>query len=132
MSRFADTSYFLALLIPNDEYHERAVALAVVWGGPMMTTEFVLIEVGNHLSPRHSRGVFVRFVDAITREARMTLIPSSHEWFQRGLRFYEDRPDKDWSLTDCISFEVMRENAIDDALTADHHFMQAGFNVLVR
>jgi predicted nucleic acid-binding protein len=132
MSRFADTSYFLALLIPNDENHAAAVKLAAGWRGTLVTTDFVLLEVGNHLSPQRSRNVFSRFFRALSQEPRITIIPASRQWIERGLALYESRPDKNWSLTDCISFEVMREHMLSDALTADHHFTQQGFNILIK
>jgi len=50
---------------------------------------------------------------------------------QRALRLYDERPDKEWSLTDCLSFLVMERQRIRDALTTDHHFEQAGFRVLL-
>jgi predicted nucleic acid-binding protein len=52
------------------------------------------------------------------------------ELFQRGKRLYQDRPDKDWPLTDCISFVVMQDEGVREALTADRHFEQAGFKAL--
>ncbi len=60
------------------------------------------------------------------------VVPPTHEQFQRALDRYEMRPDKDWSLTDCLSFLLMEERGIADALTADHHFEQAGFRALMR
>lgn len=62
IARFGDTSYFLALLIPNDESHMAAVQLATDWHGPLVTTDYVLLEAGNHLSPQASRRVFAKFV----------------------------------------------------------------------
>jgi len=59
-------------------------------------------------------------------------LPASQELFERGLNLYRQRPDKDWSLTDCISFVVMREHGVTKALTADRHFEQAGFAILLR
>jgi len=52
--------------------------------------------------------------------------------FAGGLDLYRERPDKDWSLTDCISFVIMRQQQITDALTADLHFVQAGFRALMQ
>jgi hypothetical protein len=92
MSRFADTSYFLALLIPNDENHSVAVTLATEWRGSLVTKDFVLMEVGNHLSPPKTRGVFAKFLAAISREPRMNIIPASHEWVTRGTELYDSRP----------------------------------------
>ncbi len=61
----------------------------------------------------------------------MTIVPSSSDLFWRGIKLFDARPDKEWSLTDCISFEVMAELGLTDALTADHHFEQAGFRALL-
>ena len=52
--------------------------------------------------------------------------------FQRGLRLYEERPDKEWSLTDCLSFVVMKDENLREALTGDQHFEQAGFIALLK
>jgi predicted nucleic acid-binding protein len=71
IARFADTSYWLALLIPNDEKHDRAVELATTWSGPLVTTDWVLVEVGNHLSPPQSRQVFIRFMRSMARASSL-------------------------------------------------------------
>ncbi len=60
------------------------------------------------------------------------IVPASRELFQRGVELFTQRPDKDWSLTDCTSYVVMKEQDIEDALTTDHHFEQAGFTVLLK
>ena len=60
------------------------------------------------------------------------IIPASHDLFQQGCELYFKRPDKNWSLTDCTSFVVMKEYGLTDALTTDHHFEQAGFTVLLK
>jgi len=60
------------------------------------------------------------------------VIPASSELFEAGLELYRSRADKQWSMTDCISFVVMRREGITDALTADRRFEQAGFHVLLR
>ncbi len=130
IARFADTSYFLALLIPNDENHAAAVRLSA-WTGPLVTTDWVLVETGNFLAPQQSRRIFTQFVRAMVAEPRITVVPASLKILQRGLELYESRPDKDWSLTDCTSFIVMSDKGIADALSADHHFEQAGFTILL-
>jgi len=68
----------------------------------------------------------------IRTDGQTTILPLSDESFDRGASFFAARPDKDWSLTDCISFVVMQERGITDALTADHHFEQAGFVALLK
>ncbi|MGC8542277.1 MAG: type II toxin-antitoxin system VapC family toxin [Phycisphaerae bacterium] len=130
-ARFADTSYFLAILVPNDENHAAAVKLAD-WAGRLVTTDWILVETGNFLAPQCSRRVFTQFVRTIVSETRATIVQASSELLTRGIALYESRPDKDWSLTDCISFIVMRDANLTDALTADHHFTQAGFTVLLK
>jgi hypothetical protein len=60
------------------------------------------------------------------------MIPATQELFDRGVALYESRPDKEWSLTDCISFVVMADHGITEALTGDRHFEQAGFVALLK
>ncbi len=62
----------------------------------------------------------------------MMIVRPTQDLFNRGLRFYDARPDKQWSLTDCISMVVMQESGIKDVLTGDHHFEQAGSNLLFK
>jgi predicted nucleic acid-binding protein len=62
----------------------------------------------------------------------VTIVPPSRQLFEQGIEFYGRRPDKAWSLTDCISFVVMDEQGIQDALTGDHHFEQAGYRALLK
>jgi len=130
---FADTSFYLALLNPRDRHHRRAVESARKVRRPIVTTEFVLVEVGNALSgtPR-GRDRFVTFVDRVSGHGSNTVVPASHQLFAQGSELYRSRNDKTWSLTDCISFVVMNEHGLTEALTADHHFEQAGFTVLLK
>lgn len=65
-------------------------------------------------------------------EPLITIAPLDMETFDAGVELYRARPDKDWSLTDCISFVVMRERGITEALTGDRHFEQAGFKALLK
>jgi predicted nucleic acid-binding protein len=129
---FADTSYFLALLIPADINHPAARHWSETQRAPLITSEYVLIEVGNYLSPVPARRLFGQFWRAIRSDGRMTVVPASSDLLARGLELYETRLDKPWSLTDCISFIIMKDHAIRDALTADRHFEQAGFTALFK
>jgi len=65
-------------------------------------------------------------------DANTVIHPAHHDLFQQGLTLYKRRPDKDWSFTDCISFAVMQAEGLTEALTADHHFEQAGFTALLK
>ena len=130
--KFADTSYLLALLNPDDEFH----AAATAWSGKLeeivVTTMWVLTELGDALHRGRNRATFARFLDTLGSHEDFEVVPASAELFQRGVEFFRVRPDKEWSLTDCISFVVMAEKGISEALTADRHFEQAGFKALLK
>ncbi|MCG3130477.1 MAG: hypothetical protein FLDDKLPJ_01239 [Phycisphaerae bacterium] len=131
-TRFADTQYYVALLNRNDQHHARAMHLTEMFRGIVVTSEWVLAEVGSAMSaPRH-RSNFARLLGVLRARQSVTIVPATSDQFQRGMRLYSDRPDKAWSLVDCISFEVMEELHVREALTADHHFEQAGFVALLK
>jgi predicted nucleic acid-binding protein len=132
MPVFADTFYYLALLNPADHMHARAVALTNQLTEPMVTTDWVLTELADGLSRPPARAVAVRFMDALRDDAAVTIVRCDAAMLDRGWELYRQRPDKGWSLTDCISFEVMRDQKLSQALTGDHHFEQAGFAALLR
>ena len=131
MTRFADTFYFLALLNVNDSAHSAALAHS---SGPgrIVTTEWVLMEVGDAMAWRPKRQSFIDLHRLLRSEPDVEIIPASAEMFARGMEFFAARTDKDWSLTDCTSFIVMQERGISDALTGDHDFEQAGFRALLK
>jgi predicted nucleic acid-binding protein len=131
-ARFADTFYYLALLNPEDARHQRVVAISEDVGGPIVTTAWVLTEVADALSAPAQRPNFLRLLSALRDDPDTHALPASQSLFERGIELFARRPDKDWSLTDCISFVVMEEQDIADALTGGHHFQQAGFRLLLR
>jgi uncharacterized protein len=131
MTQFADTFYFLALLNPKDRAH--LAALERSFGpGRILTTEWVLTELADAMSVRTKRQGFIDLHALLRSDPTAEIVPSTAELFAQGMKLYEDRPDKDWSLTDCISFVVMQERGMSEALTGDHHFEQAGFRTLLR
>ena len=129
---FADTFFFLALANPNDGAHERVLPAYEDSLGRLVTTEYVLVEVGDGLSRKAHRSYFLDLVDLLENQPGAMVVPAAPALFRRGLALFRSRPDKDWPLTDCISFVVMRERGIDEALTADRHFEQAGMKALLR
>ena len=131
MMLFADTFYFIALLNTKDKMHARAIALTK-GTERLLTTEWVLTELADGLAPRKQRGAFLSLLQRLRGRATVEIAHASHALFDRGIDLYSRRPDKDWSLTDCISFIVMQEHGITNALTGDHHFEQAGFNALLK
>jgi len=128
---FADTFYFLAILNTRDRAHERAVKFSDSFGASTVTTAWVLTELGDGMASTGRRTAFLRLVRNLSSNPMCEIVPASQTLFDRGLALYAERPDKDWSLTDCISFEIMREYGLTDALTGDRHFEQAGFTALL-
>jgi len=128
---FTDTSCFLASLNPDDELHEKAIAISREVRALRLTTGFVLLEIANSMSAAGQRSRFVEFYNRLVEHPGARIRPVSEELFSKGYDLYAARKDKDWSLTDCISFVVMSEEGISEALTHDHHFEQAGFTRLL-
>ena len=129
---FADTFYYCAFLNRQDAHHEQVLRLAQSLEARLLTTGWVLTELADGLSgPRWRRGVAEVVQDAM-RNPGVIFVAPDLELFSERLDLYTRRPDKEWSLTDCISFVVMQRHHVADALTADHHFEQAGFNILLK
>ncbi len=129
---FADAFYFVGLLNRADQHHARVVAAARGWHDEILTTEGVLIEFADALAESASRHLVSQFIRDLEQDPKVKIVRNSTDLFRRGLQLYEDRPDKGWSLTDCISFVVMAEEGLREALTGDRHFEQAGFRALFR
>jgi predicted nucleic acid-binding protein len=109
--------------------------MAVEWmtgsSEPIVTSEWVLAELGNFLAEGPDRRLFGSLVRALSAENRVEVVPADHDSFLTAMSLYVRRADKLWSFTDCTSFCLMKARKIRDALTADHHFRQAGFTVLL-
>jgi predicted nucleic acid-binding protein len=129
---FADTYYYLALLNADDDDHARVAEWTARFAGRIVTTDWVLTELADGLSRGAGRAIVGAFVRDLLGDEAVTVVPAERTLFDRGLDLYEKRPDKSWSLTDCTSFVVMEREKISQALTADHHFEQAGFVVLLK
>jgi uncharacterized protein len=129
---FADSYYYLAFVNDRDEGHFRALAFSRTFRGRTITTEWVLTEVADALSAVEQRAIFLELLSQLRADSGLTIVESSHDLFERGIRLFADRPDKSWSLTDCISFVVMEDLGISAALTADHHFEQAGYTPVLK
>jgi predicted nucleic acid-binding protein len=129
---FADTFFFLALLNPSDAAHRDAVALSRSLRRRRVTTTWVLTKVGDAMSVGSNRAAFLAFLEFLKASPLATIIPVSEELFARGVELFSQRPDKEWTLTDCMSFVAMADAGLDDALTGDHQFEQAGFTALLK
>ena len=132
---FADTFYWIALTYLRDQSHDKAVALSrELHTAHLVTTENVLVEFLNYSSERgpHSRRAATDLARQILVDPAVQVFPQHHDTFLTGLELYKSRPDKGYSLTDCISMIVMRRESITDVLTNDQHFAQEGFHCLFR
>jgi len=128
---FADTFYFFAMLNPRDAAHHRALTFASEHAEPIVTTAWIMTELADGLASSGNRSVFARLVARLQADPENELVPPSADLMARGIQLYDGRQDKKWSLTDCISFIVMQDRGITEALTGGHHFAQAGFKILL-
>lgn len=131
---FADTGYWIALANPRDKLHGRAIeATQNVARAKIITTEMVLVELLNSFS---ESGKLRKAAGELAERLRMhhgvSVVSQTQEQFDSALRLYIQMADKKWSLTDCASFRVMQEEGLEAALTYDQHFVQAGFQALLR
>lgn len=129
---FIDTSYLVALAVRSDALHGRAVALSNSLAGSFVTTEYVVLEFVNSLSAAALRARAHAMLEQLTANGAVAIEPVRDDLLRAGLALHRQRADKDWSLTDCVSFVVMRQRGIEDALAFDQHFVQAGFRALMR
>lgn len=127
---FIDTGYLLALINPRDALYSRAIGWSSKINEPVITTEFVLVETANALAQRPGRQNFRFVLDYLMESSQ--IVPSTPMLLKQGLDDYNSYSDKDWSLTDCISFRIMKSRGIQQALAFDQHFEQAGFSALLR
>jgi uncharacterized protein len=129
---FADSGYYVALLLQTDQSHDRAVEVTRQLQHTVITTAWILTEVANTFASPRFRLAFVSLLDDLQADPSVRIVEPDPRIFAQGIELYRNRPDKNWSLTDCISFVVMEKDGITEALTGDHHFEQAGFKALLR
>lgn len=132
---FADAGYWFAVTSGSDSLHKRALSLTATLGRrQIVTSQMVLTEFldGNSAMGEHRRASAARFVRKLQADDSIRIVATSDELFEAGLALYEARRDKEWGLTDCTSFVICEREGIIDALAHDKHFVQAGFNALLR
>ena len=125
------TLFFLAILNPTDDGHRRSVELSRSLKSNRITTAWVLTKVADAMALPGNRSIFSEFLKTLERSPLVTILPPSETLFRQGLDLYGKRPDKAWTLTDCISFVVMEQEGLREALTGDNHFTQAGYTALL-
>jgi uncharacterized protein len=129
---FADTSFWVALINPADQLHAKAGEVRRhLFGSRFVTSELVLVEVLNYFASLRSRPLAAATVRDIMEDQSIEVVPYTRDAFLAGFALYEARPDKGYSVTDCVSMLVMRERGISEVLTHDHHFEQEGFTILL-
>ncbi len=131
---FLDTSFAIALSSVTDRHHSQALAIAADLTRrktKLVTTQAILLELGNALSKARYRQAAIQLLTALETDPNVTIVPLTPQLYSRAFELFKTRLDKEWGLVDCISFTVMRDRNITDALTADEHFSQAGFRRLL-
>ena len=127
---FLDTGYLLALELANDQHHQAATRH---WNGirtalpPLVTTSYVFDEVVTYLNSRGYHAKAVQVGNNLLRSPSVQLVHVDEALFREGWTYFQRYQDKDYSLTDCISFIVMQKRGINTAFAFDQHFTQAGF-----
>jgi uncharacterized protein len=131
---FADTFYWVALLSRHDAWHERVTAFnrTLLREDTLLTTDAIILEF---LAAFSGAGAYLRQqavarVEAMLSNPYIRVIEVTRAQLLDGLALYKNRPDKEYSLTDCISMQVMRREDLTEGLTNDHHFTQEGFRIL--
>jgi len=131
---FADTLYWVAIVKPNDPWADTAKkAKALLGNVRLLTTDEVLTEFLTALSRggEHLRRQAAKMVRAILANPNVKVLPQSRDSFLKGVELYEQRPDKEYSLTDCISMKAMWSESVSEVLSNDRHFTQERFHVLM-
>ncbi len=132
---FLDTSGLIALTDSDDYWHSKAVQ---VWQDLLqqkrllVTTSLVLIELADGLAKVHFRSIAVQLKDALVSAKNVELVHVDERHEAEGWKLFRARTDKDWGMTDCISFTLMSDRKMMDVFGLDHHFEQAGFNLLIK
>jgi predicted nucleic acid-binding protein len=130
---FLDSSFIYALLNRNDQYHRQAVAVTrnFTRNDRFVLTDAIILEACSLLSSLRARASIISFLESIAGSEYYTTLHTGEDLFHQAYGYFVQHDDKEWSLVDCISFIVMRERNIPLALTADHHFDQAGFTAVL-
>ncbi len=111
----------------NDRAHGKAEDYARSYRGTIVTSAWIVTEILDGLSSFAWRRKAVLFVDSLIEDPGVQIVPLDIGLHQEACELYKRRLDKEWSLTDCVSFAIMRRKGIHVALTLDRDFVQAGF-----
>ncbi len=132
---FLDTSGLIALVNTDDQWH---AAAETVWrellasGARLVTTSLVLIELGDGLSRIQHRPLAIQIYDSLHAAERIEIVQTTSDHEEQAWQIFRQTDDKEWGITDCVSMIVMRDHDITRVFSSDHHFEQAGFEILVK
>jgi predicted nucleic acid-binding protein len=127
---FIDTSFIIALINERDQYHTQALDLSDLYiDQALAITDAVLLEIANSLARRYKNEA-IEVIEQFLNSEDVEVIRLTPAIFDRAFELYKTRPDKEWGLVDCVSFIVMQDRHIQEVLTFDQHFAQAGFLIL--
>ena len=132
---FADSGYYIALLNPRDQWHEKAKTVTAQLGNVrVVTSQMVFVEFLNFMGGRGQqlRESAWSALRDFAENPDVEIVPQSSAQFDSAIDLYNSRPDQRWSLTDCASFLLMESQNIQEALAYDRDFEQAGFVALLR
>jgi len=132
---FVDTAAWIALLNKDDDLHLKAVVLHqrfMTQEYKLITTDYILTELANGMSKIYMRRSAIELIERIRTSNRCEVIHVDERLFEKGWEMYKTYYDKEWSLTDCVSFIIMRERGVKRAFSPDYHFEQAGFTRLLK
>jgi predicted nucleic acid-binding protein len=129
---FIDTVFVIGLVNRRDQYHTQALQRAQRYlGQPLLVTDAVLLEIGNALA-RYYKKESVAIIEQFLTAQEVEIVHLSPNLFNKAFVLYKQYQDKQWGLVDCISFVVMQERDLSQVLTFDQHFVQAGFEALMK
>ena len=131
---FVDTSAWLALINKSDTFHVKAKNIRDILlrdNIQFIVTDYVIVEVANSLSQIPWRPSAIQLINSIQLSENIRVVEINKEIYNEAWGLYSNRTDKEWGLTDCASFVVMKRYAITVAFTNDHHFEQMGYNILL-
>jgi hypothetical protein len=111
---FADTYHFIAQLNPADEAHEKSASFLASFEGRLLTTDWVVVEVADAFARPPNRARFIAFYQLLLGMPDISIVAADRLLLEKGFALYAQRPDKEWSLTDCISFVVMQREDITE------------------
>ncbi len=131
---FLDSSFAIALASTSDQHHQRSLQITdriQQEGWELVTTRAICLEIGNALAKQRFRDAAVRLLGSLESDPTVTIEPLTEDLYLRACDLFRSRTDKSWGLIDCVSFIVMNDRELTEALTSDNHFQQAGFAALL-